>query len=181
MSLPAPLRRLRQGMGFCALFTLCLGGLALVFDRLESLFGVLYLRPVSWAGALLLDLVGVSARLDSATLASGYCVIDMERTVFHVTYECTGVFALLIYMAAVLAYPASGRTRLRGVVAGVPAFFAYSAVRLLVLGLVAHLAPDWTQFFHLYLLVFMNVGFMLFVWSSWVNRLAPTDAGGTAP
>ncbi|MFC1526479.1 hypothetical protein ACFL6X_06690 [Candidatus Latescibacterota bacterium] len=177
MSLLALYSRLRQGLGFCALFALYLAGLALIFDRLESVFGTLYLYPVSWAAAFLLDLVGVPVQLDSGPLAAGFCVLEMEAIVFHVTFECTGVFALLIYFAAVLAYPASVGSRAWGLLAGGPAFFAYSVARLLVLGVVARLAPDWTQFFHLYLLVFMNVGFMLFAWSSWVNRVAQPSRG----
>ena len=44
----------------------------------------------------------------------------------------------------------------------------------ILLGLIAEWAPDWVRFFHVYLLVLTNVGFMLFLLASWASR----GAGG---
>lgn len=163
-------RRARSRLGFCALFCLYTAGLALAFHQWESGVGPLYLYPVSWSAGALLDAIGISALLDAAQVTAGLCVLTMERAVFHVTYECTGVSALVIYLAAVLAHPTTARHRIAGVVLGGLALFGYSVLRLVALGVVARISPGHTQFFHVYLLVLMNVGFMLFVWGSWARR-----------
>ena len=123
------------------------------------------------ANMVLLPLIGVSTVLDAGPLDAGYCVLSMEQVDFHVEHECTGLFALCIYLAAVAAYPVPVFRRLQGLLVGLPAFFAYSVLRLVILGGVAHLVPTWVQFSHLYLMVLMNLAFMLFLWSSWVNRV----------
>jgi exosortase/archaeosortase family protein len=165
---------LGQRLGFCAVFLGCLALLALTFDRCELLFGYLYLYPMSQVAKLLLCLVGVPTTLDSSPLDLGICVLTMERIVFHVKEECTGLYALFVYLAALAAYPATVARKLQGVLVGVPAFFAYSSLRLVLLGLIAEVAPDWVRFFHVYLLVLTNVGFMLYLLASWASR----GAGG---
>ncbi|MFH1568200.1 MAG: hypothetical protein ABIL09_09400, partial [Gemmatimonadota bacterium] len=115
---------------------------------------------------------GVAAALDTSPLPAGYCVLSMERSLFHVTWECTGIFALFVYLAAVLAHPAPAARRARAALLGVPALFAYGVARLVALGLIGHLAPAWTHFCHVYLLVFMNVGFVLYLWSTCVGDAA---------
>ena len=168
----------RRRVVFCGLFAAFLTSLVLVFDQWEPLFGTLYLYPVSWVAAALLDLVGVPAVLDAGPVDIGICVLTMEQIVFHVEHECTGLYALFIYLAAVFAYPARMARKGEAVLVGIPAFFAYSALRLVLLGVIAQVTPTWVQFCHIYLMVLMNLGFMLFLWSSWVNR-TPVAPEGT--
>lgn len=167
---PGCLPTSRHRFVFCALFAASLTSLVLVFDQWEPVFGALYLHPVSWASAVLLDLAGVPAVLDAGPLDLGMCILTMEHIIFHVEHECTGLFALFIYLAAVLAYRAPVAHKVCGVLVGVPAFFAYSSLRLVLLGLLAQVIPNSVQFCHIYLMVLMNLGFMLFLWSSWANR-----------
>jgi len=172
--IPSPVNllthRARNRLGFCALFAAYVAALALAFEHWQSGLGPLYLYPVSWLAGQILDGIGIITLLDAGQMGAGYCVLSMERAVFHVTYECTGVTALIVYLAAVLAHPTSASHRCLGVVLGGAALFAYSALRLVVLGVVAQLWSDHTQFFHVYLLVLMNVGFMLALWGAWARR-----------
>lgn len=167
---------LRGRLTFLATFSGCAVLFGLAFHVWGAAFGVLYLHPVSAAGAWLLRSAGVPVAMDASGAAAGLCVLQLEQVTFHVKHECTGLSALLLFLAAVAAYPAPLAHRLRGVLAGVPAFFAYSATRLLVLGLIARHAPQWLGASHLYLMVLCNLGFMLFVWALWVNRV-PTPSG----
>lgn len=159
----------RRSGRFLLLFAASVGLLALAFSHWQPLFDVAYLYPVSWTAATLLDLLGIGARLDASSLSVGFCLLIFDEITFRVIHECTGLFACLIFLAALCAYPASVRQKLLGLLLGLPAFFVYSALRLVVLGLVAHFQPDWIRFFHLYLMVLLNVGFMVFVWAAWVE------------
>ena len=158
----------QQRLRFLLLFVAGIGLLALVFSQWQFLFDRIYLYPVSCAAAALLDLIGVGTRLDVSSLSLGFCLLIFDKVTFRIIPECTGIFALLIFLVAVLAYPTSPARKGWGLL-GIPAFFAYSALRLVVLGLVAHFQPDWIRFFHLYLMVLLNFGFMVFVWATWVE------------
>ena len=168
MSLSAASRR--SGPGFCVVFVGCVGLLSLGFSYWESALRLLYLYPVSLSAATLLDFFGVQTTLDTASLAEGFCALVMEDVVFHVTHECAGIFALFIYLAAVCAYPARASHKVRGVLFGIPLFFVYASCRLTLLGLIAQAMPTWLQFFHVYLLVILNLGFTMFLWATWVRR-----------
>lgn len=156
--------------GFAVLFITCLGLLSLGFSYGESALRRLYLYPVSLSAAALLDLLGVPTTLDTTSLAEGFCALVMEGVVFQVTHECAGIFALFIYLAAVFAYPAPMSHKVRGVLWGIPLFFAYAAGRLTLLGLIAQAIPAWLQFFHVYLLVILNLGFTMLLWATWIGR-----------
>jgi len=75
-------------------------------------------------------------------------------------------------LAAVLAFPARGRERLRGVLIVLPAFFCYSVARMVILGLVAGIAPAHIELFHLYVMVLVNVGFVVALWLYWLDGVA---------
>jgi exosortase/archaeosortase family protein len=158
--------------GFIARFAACMGLLALSFSLWERLFGTLYLYPISVSAATLLNWLGVPATLDATPLADGFCALDTGLHLFHIEFECTGIFSLFIYIGAVLVYPSSFAPKVWGILAGIPAFFAYSALRIVVLVLISHLVPAWVQFCHIYLMVLLNLGFFLFLWALWVNRWA---------
>jgi len=157
---------------FLLLFGVSVGLLALAFSRWQSFFDTAYLYPVSWTAANLLDLLGIGTRLDASSLSVGFCLLIFDETTFRVIHECTGLFACLVLLAALAAYPAPVRHKLLGLLLGLPAFFAYSALRLVVLGIIAHFQPAWIRFFHLYLMVLLNFGFMVFAWASWVEGVS---------
>jgi exosortase/archaeosortase family protein len=164
------LRRYRQRLRFGLVFLLCLGSLGLAFARWEPWFATGSIYPVSRAAAWLLELTGVPVVFDSHSLALGFCSVLVGQVSLRVIHECTGLFALFIYLAAVAAYPSPLTRRLWGIALGVPAFLVYSSLRLAVLGWIAHLVPGWLEFFHLYLLVSLNLGFAVFLWLYWMGR-----------
>lgn len=159
----------RRRLGFCALFGVYVLVLAVALDGWGEILSLPYQHLIATLSAALLNGLGVDTVLVSGPQAAN--VLRMERIVFLVTEECSGIYALTMFLAAVLAYPATGADRLRALVLGVPGFVAYSALRLVLLGLVAHVAPGWTQFLHVYLLVIVNAGFLICLWATWVNRL----------
>ena len=156
---------------FLVVFALSLGAVMALFSQWQELFSRLYLQPVCEVSAALLNAVGVAARLDTGPALQGYCTIAMAHVTFRVIHECTGIFTLFIYLAAVSAYPTAARYRLAGALAGSGAFFLYSAARLVVLGAVSHLEPAWLPHLHAWLMVLTNLGFALFIWLVWVERM----------
>ena len=165
----------KSAFRFCLLFVVFLSLQALVFELWQPLFGTVYMRPVSSVATFFLRLMRVQAELDTSQIQQGFCELSLDRIVYLITYDCVGIFALLIYLAATLAYPASVARKGRGLLLGIPAVFVFSALRVVILGLVAHLVPEWIELFHVYIMELATLGFVLFVWMYWINEVVYAD------
>lgn len=161
----------RRALRFCLLFVCLLFLLSQLFDYFQTFFATVYLYPVSVLAAYLLNVLGIVADLNTSTLAAGFCDLILGGAVYRVIHECTGVFALLTFLALVFAYPVSFYHKMQGVFLGLPAFYLYSTLRLVILGIVAHVEPDQVELFHQYMMVLVNLGFLLSLWMHWVDRI----------
>ena len=170
MTTPTLTNSRRRRLGFCLLFGLWAVVTAFTLERWDAALSLPYMSAISYVSALLLNTIGVPVTLGS--VPGSFAILSMDHVVFHVTRECTGVYALGLYVAAVLSYSATLPQRLQALSWGLPAFFIYSVARLMVLALAARWVPEWTQFLHVYLLVIVNAGFLLWLWAVWVKRLA---------
>ena len=88
-------------------FVVGLAGLMWIFNSWQSLFSELYLWPISWTAATLIDLAGVSVVLRQPLGQTDSCIIEIGRIIFHVEHQCSGISAFFIFLAALGAYPAS--------------------------------------------------------------------------
>jgi exosortase/archaeosortase family protein len=164
-----PLSAVRRRLGFCALFGLHALFMAYALDRWDTALSLPWLQAISYTTARLLQMMGMTVSLGA--VPGEYAILSMQHIVFHVTRECTGVYALGLYVAAVLSYPTILAQRLKALCWGVPAFFCYSIARLVLLAVISAVAPGWSGFLHVYLLVIVNAGFLLWLWATWVNHL----------
>jgi len=93
---------------------------------------------------------------------------------------CDGVLPTLIFIAAVLAFPASSRQKLWGVVLGITAIFVINLLRLITLMLVGSFWPDLFERVHIYVWQALVIALSMGVWVFWaeyfVRRGAPQDA-----
>lgn len=165
------MRRLIAGPGgrFLLGFVGCLTAMVVGFEGLRPLLVHVYMWPVSRLAALVLNLLGVSAQLGPTAPEAGVCQLAVHHVVYLITFECTGIFALFLCLAAVLAFPVPLGQRARGVLLVVPAFATYSSARLVVMGLVARFAPARIELFHIYVMVLVNIGFVLLLWLYWAR------------
>ncbi len=165
-------QRDRSTIRFVASFIGWLAGFAVLFEVTRDAWVHLYMVPLTRLAQVALGLFGLPAKLVEPEAAAGFCLLQVEQVVYHVTFECTGIFALFLCVASVMAFPVRLSTRLQGLLLVIPAFVSYSAVRLVVLGLVAHWSPTHIDLFHLYIMVVANVGFVVAVWLYWLHDVA---------
>jgi len=175
MNLPEVLATEKPSLRFVLLGALYLGALALVFEYAQGFFATAYMLPVSSLAATLLNAVSVEAILDTAQMHLGYCEITLRQIIYRVTFDCTGIFALLLFASLTLAYPTVARRKVTAFLIGVPAIFVFSTLRLVVLGIVAYVEPGWVELFHVYVMELATLGFMLFVWKYWIDEVAHAD------
>ena len=155
--------RLRFGLLFVAI----LGLMMVTFPQVETEITQWYLQPMSVATAALLNVAGIDARLSMDSISQGFCLLTMPRTTFRIILECTGIFTAFILVAAMLATPSTWSRRITGVLAVIPAAFAYGVVRLVVLGSIGYHLPYAIQFFHLWLMALANTAFAMILWHYW--------------
>ncbi len=92
---------------------------------------------------------------------------------FIVISECGAIEVMAIFLAAVLAFPASWWKRIIGLATGLPLMYAVNIFRLSVLGVIGALDQDgkWFKFAHEYVWQAVYIVFVVAVWLAWVEYI----------
>ncbi|MBI4161291.1 MAG: exosortase H [Acidobacteria bacterium] len=114
------------------------------------------------AGALL-RLAGSGVNVDGTSLVRGGFTMNVRN-------GCNGVYALSIFLAAILAYPSRWREKAAGAIGGGAVLLAGNLARILSLYLVGVRFPDQLEWFHLYFWQTGMAVLALGVWFWWENR-----------
>ena len=113
-----------------------------------------------------LTLLGVPASSDGVT-------VDAGAFTATIVPACTALDVIILFAAAVLAYPASVGARLRGLLLGVAALFAINIVRIVSLILIGIHYLDLLEDAHLLVwqatMALSAIGLWL-LWHSWASR-----------
>jgi len=126
-----------------------------------------------WTDAVASTSTAVMRTFDTTITTSGN-VIGSSSTPFAVSIEagCNGVEATLVLVAAMLAFPASWRHRLRGIVVGIIAVQALNVLRVISLFYLGRWNRTVFEWAHLYVWQALIMLDVLIVWIIWV-RLVP--------
>jgi exosortase H (IPTLxxWG-CTERM-specific) len=122
-----------------------------------------------WSGALL-NVIGEGVTVTGTTIRS-------PRFAVNINNGCNGVEAMLILLASIVAFPATLRARVTGLLLGALAVQVLNAVRIISLYLLGAYQPRLFEVFHTAVwqiaIILAAIGFFL-VWSARVapNRLA---------
>ncbi|MBI5091266.1 MAG: archaeosortase/exosortase family protein [Candidatus Hydrogenedentes bacterium] len=92
---------------------------------------------------------------------------------FRVAPECSAIPSMILYLAAVLAFPAGWRARFIGLFGGMPILYLVNILRLACLGIIGALTEGgpWFKFSHEYVWQGIYVVFVVAVWMAWVEYL----------
>ncbi len=82
--------------------------------------------------------------------------------------ECTGVMEMVIYAAAVMAYPTNWRKKMWGIVFGIPAIYAFNVVRIILLVVVGAYSRPLFEFMHLYFWQATLIVIITTIWIGWL-------------
>jgi archaeosortase B (VPXXXP-CTERM-specific) len=116
--------------------------------------------------------VGVALTLLGQTVTvTGQTVSVQGGMAFEIIYQCSGLFLMAIYAAAVLAYPARVREKGLGLLFGLPLLFLANVVRLALLGIVGRFFPQYFDLSHEYLWQGIFIVFVLLLWTLWRDHL----------
>lgn len=163
--------RFREVALFGGLFLGCTVLFHLLFNRYQDVVGLVYVRSMTHSASFLLHLAGIPS-IVTTDLRMGACALEMTAASYLVTQGCTGLFTSSLYAAGVIAYPVGATEKGVGLLIGVPAFFVFGTMRVMIMGIVAEVQPASVQVFHLYIMAVANLGFAIFVWMYWLHRVA---------
>ncbi len=90
---------------------------------------------------------------------------------FRVVPDCGALPSMTIFVASVLAFPASWRKRLIGVAAGLPLLYIINLIRLAALAVLGAVDTSgrWFNFAHHYVWQGIYLVFVVAVWLAWVE------------
>jgi archaeosortase B (VPXXXP-CTERM-specific) len=100
--------------------------------------------------------------------------------VFHgfsvkIIVECTGIYEILIFSAAVLAFPTSIRKKLIGLLLGGPLLYFFNVIRIVVLIIVGRYWFSIFDFMHIYFWQATLILMITSVWLLWIFKVVRDD------
>jgi exosortase H (IPTLxxWG-CTERM-specific) len=164
---PTTRSRSRREIRFLVLFVLLLGGgftlisVNQVNDRVIEPFTA----GVARASGVALNLLGQGVTLDGTVLRN-------ERFAVNIRNGCNGVETMLIFLAAVLAFPAPWASRAIGLALGMIAIQLVNLVRVVALFLTGAYFPRLFDTSHTVIWQTLVILFGVLLWIYWANRFA---------
>jgi exosortase H (IPTLxxWG-CTERM-specific) len=164
-------RRYRREIVFLALFLVLLGGsftlisVNWVNDHVIEPFTA----GIAQVSGAVLDLIGQNVTMQGT-------VIRNSRFAVNIRNGCNGVEAMLIFLAAVLAFPASWRSRLLGLGLGIVAIQVVNLIRVVALFLTGIYFPKLFDASHTVIWQTVVILSGVLLWIFWANRFAAPPA-----
>jgi exosortase H (IPTLxxWG-CTERM-specific) len=162
----------RRQVTFLVVFVVLLAGgfTVLSLNWVNDHLVVPFTAAVARVSGVTLDLLGQDVTRQGTIIRSPRFAVNIEN-------GCNGVETMLIFLAAVVAFPASWRWRLVGLAAGVVAIQAVNLIRVVALFLTGAYLPDLFDASHTViwqtLVILSGVG----LWIVWANRSTARSAG----
>lgn len=156
------------------------GVFAVVFVGLMSLFlrwgGTIEHEACAWTArgtAWMLWLMGFGGRADGSIVYSSMYPVK-------IIFECTAVFPLMVFVAAVAAYPGGLRSKLGGLAAGIPLILLLNQGRVLSLVWIGHHYPHAFKTAHEVFWQSAMIFLTLLIWLLWAARVGGGREARTA-
>lgn len=166
-------QRNRREVTFLVLFLLLLGGsFTLISVNWVNDHAIEpFTAGIARVSGAVLDLMGQNISQQGTVLRS-------PRFAVNIRNGCNGVEAMLIFLAAVLAFPAPWRSRFLGLAFGILAIQAVNLVRVVALFLTGAYFPRFFDASHTVVWQTLVILSGVLLWIFWANRFA---APPTAP
>ena len=168
--IPIPDRSTRAIAKFGFLFLGCTVLFFVLFSHYQELVVLVYVKPLSEVASFLLQGIGIPSVV-TTDLQAGACTLLLGMTAYWITRGCTGLFTSALFVSGILSCPFDARKKLIGLLIGIPAFFVFGILRVVIMGVVAVTLPARVEVFHVYIMAIANLGFAMFVWIYWFNRI----------
>jgi exosortase H (IPTLxxWG-CTERM-specific) len=123
---------------------------------------------VAWVSGATLNALGQHVTMHGTVIQGGRFAVNIRN-------GCNGVEAILIFVAAVLAFPAPWAWRIGGLAVGVAAIQVINLVRVVSLYLIGVYYPSVFASFHTVIWQTVVILCGVLLWVLWANRLPVRD------
>jgi exosortase H (IPTLxxWG-CTERM-specific) len=160
-------RRNRREITFLLFFIVLLGGgFTLISVNWVNDHAIEpFTAGIAKVSGLVLDLLGQHVTMKGT-------IISSPRFAVNIRNGCNGIEAMLIFLAAVLAFPASWRSRLTGLALGILAIQVVNLIRVVVLFLTGAYFPRLFDTSHTVIWQTIVILTGVLLWVYWANRFA---------
>ena len=122
-------------------------------------------KGIATLASLLLGLFNIDAQAQGSVIHSGSFAAMVDT-------NCTGLFVMFIYLAALVAYPSGLREKILGVALGLVALFTLNVVRVASLVVLGAARPDMLNVAHYLVWQSLMIVIALCLWLFWAERVA---------
>ena len=162
---------------FVLLFALLLGVEVVAYPMATKRWFVLVQALTSWTA----DIEYHALRLFTSAATLEGNVVYLDGFAVRIIEECTGVFEVIIFVAAVLAFPTTWAKKAIGLGMGIPLLYLFNVVRILVLMFVGRYQPSIFEFMHIYFWQATLILMITSVWLLWIFKVVRHDSEEAAP
>lgn len=164
---PTGWRAHRREITFLVVFLVLLAGsfTLLAWTPVNDGFVVPFTAGVAKVSGWTLDLIGQDVEMTGTIIRSPRFAVNIEN-------GCNGVETMLIFLSAVIAFPAPWKARLAGAVLGVVAIQLVNLVRVVALFLTGAYFPDFFDASHTVVWQTVVILFGVLLWIFWADRFA---------
>lgn len=134
----------------------------------ESILAVSLPQIIAEMVGFILNSIGFTVTVTKAT-------IQMQGFAYRIIYHCSGLFLMVIYSSAVIAYPATVKEKTIGLILGNPILFFTNILRLVMLGMVGYKYPQYFDYSHEYLWQGIFIVFVIFLWMIWKEKFVKSE------
>jgi archaeosortase B (VPXXXP-CTERM-specific) len=166
-STKAKLKAHKPIIKFCLVFLGLLVVLTTTFPFLSDKFN----PQLTWLMVVTADLTGLFLKLFGLTVRVSGRVVSLPNFSVEVVGECTGLYEMLIFLAALIAYPAGWKKKLMGAVLGIPFLYVINIVRMIFITVVGNWSPQTFDFLHLYFWQVAMILIIVSVWVLWIEKV----------
>lgn len=161
---------------FIVTFLVCLAGGGALYAFLSTSFH----SVLKWLMRVTALIAGGAVALFSNSAGYQDQMCSFRGFQVQIIDECTGVLEIVIYTAAVLAYPTTWRKKLWGILLGAPAIYTFNVIRIIVLLIVGAYSQKVFDFLHLYFWQVTLIIIIATIWVAWLLLVVHRDRKGMA-
>ena len=160
------IRNNRQVIRFLIIFIFNIILFFIIFYLFEDSFDFLK----NWTA----DITTVIANLFGLEVTAQGTLLILETITFEIIQECTGLFAIMVYLSCILAYPATIIKKGEGILLGVPLIVLLNLGRMVFLVYIGDYHQDMFEFIHSYLWQGTFIIVVILMWFIWIEKIAKT-------
>ena len=127
-----------------------------------------YHDQVLWLMEGTATICGAVLSVFSSQVFYGGVNVSYQGFTVEIIDECTGLFEMLIYLAAVFSFATSIKKKLIGVLLGLPAIFVFNLARITLLLVAGAYSWKLFEFMHLYLWQVTLIIMIATIWIGWL-------------